>query len=380
MTRVLAGPRRRTSLVILAAVAMLLTALVPPSVDGSSHREAPLISEDPTADNTDLYAWRTDGNTVTIVANFIPLEEPAGGPNFSNFSENVLYEIKVDNTGDARPDVTYQFRFDTKIADSDLFGESFLFNDFPLETTGDPDQLLTQTYTVTRVAGSGGGDDDDDDDRGADGRVGRAPCRRRTSARARRPTTRRSARARSPSSANGGTAFAGPRDDAFFVDLGSIFDLGGLRPFNGAHLIPLAERGRRRRGGRLQHPHDLDPGPDHRSHRHRHGARVREPGRGHRHLGDGQPAEDDRPARRDRSRFRRLGPGLEARQPADQRGHHSGGQEGPYGMPRSRATMASSSSTTRSRRSRGSPTPSTSRSSTRARRTVPTWWPSCSPG
>jgi hypothetical protein len=239
MTRVIAGPRRRTSLVILMAVATLLTALVPSTVVGSSHREAPLISEDPTADNTDLYAWRTDGDTVTIAANFIPLEEPAGGPNFSNFSENVLYEIKVDNTGDARPDVTYQFRFDTKIADSDLFGQSFLFNDFPLEATGDPDQLLTQTYTVTRVSGSGGGDDDDDDGRKWR-KVGTGTV----------PPTNIGPRS-TPSYApirtsaitdltNGGKAFAGPRDDAFFVDLGSIFDLGGLRPFNNAHLLPLA--------------------------------------------------------------------------------------------------------------------------------------------
>ena len=228
MTRVIAGPRRRTFLATLAATAMLVTALIPSVVQGSSHREAPLIGEDPTADNTDLYAWRTDGDTVTIVANYIPLEEPAGGPNFSNFSENVRYEIKIDNTGDARPDVTYRFRFDTETATSDLFGESFLFNDFPLETAGDPDQLLTQTYRVTRVAG------------GATSMVGTGVV----------PPTKIGPRSTPNYAAiresaitelsNGGRAFAGPRDDAFFVDLGSIFDLGGLRPFNGAHLIPRA--------------------------------------------------------------------------------------------------------------------------------------------
>ena len=225
MTRALAGSRRRP-FVILAAAALLVSALVPSVADGSSHREAPLISEDPTADNTDLYAWRTDGDTVTIVANYIPLEEPAGGPNFSNFSDNVLYELKVDNTGDARPDVTYQFRFKTAVADSDLFGSSFLFNDFPLETAGDPDQLLTQTYTVRRVAD------------GRSTRVGTGIV----------PPTNIGPRSTPDYAAiregaiteltNGGKAFAGPRDDAFFVDLGSIFDLGGLRPFNNAHLIP----------------------------------------------------------------------------------------------------------------------------------------------
>ena len=227
MTRVLAGQNRRSILVILAAATLILTALIPSSTDGSSHREAPLIAEDPTADNTDLYAWRTDGDTVTIVANYIPLEEPAGGPNFSNFSENVLYEIKVDNTGDAKPDVTYQFRFDTRTADSDLFGESYLFNDFPLEAAGDEDQLLTQTYTVTRVAGRSsrtvGSGIVPPTDIGPRSTPNYAAIRNSAIAEL----------------TNDGWAFAGPRDDAFFVDLGSIFDLGGLRPFNGAHLLPL---------------------------------------------------------------------------------------------------------------------------------------------
>ena len=227
MTRQIAGTNRRSGSILLAAVALLLSSILPASVGASSHREAPLIAEDPTADNTDLYAWRTDGDTVTIVANYIPLEEPAGGPNFSNFSENVLYQLKIDNTGDATPDVTYQFRFDTRTANSDLFGQSFLFNDFPLETTGDPDQLLTQTYTVTRESG------------GRSRVVGTGIV----------PPTNIGPRSTPNYGAiresaiidlvGGGQAFAGPRDDAFFVDLGSIFDLGGLRPFNQAHLLSL---------------------------------------------------------------------------------------------------------------------------------------------
>lgn len=228
MTRILAGPRRRTMLVVLAAMALALTALIPSTIDGSSHREAPLIAEDPTADNTDLYAWRTEGNTVTIVANYIPLEEPAGGPNFHNFSENVLYEINVDNTGDARSDVTYQFRFDTTIEDSDLFGDSYLYNDFPLEATGDPDQLLTQTYTVTRVSG------------GTASVVGNGTVPPTSIGPRSTPSYGPIRNSAIFDLANGGKVFAGPRDDAFFVDLGSIFDLGGLRPFNGAHLLPLA--------------------------------------------------------------------------------------------------------------------------------------------
>ena len=146
---------RAPLLVILAAIALVTAMLTPISVQASSHREAPMISRDPTADNTDLYAFRSpDGsNTVTLVANFIPLEEPAGGPNFNAFDDNVLYELKVDNTGDARADVTYQFRFKTTYVDSDLFGPSFLFNDFVLESINDADLLVRQTYTVRRVVG-----------------------------------------------------------------------------------------------------------------------------------------------------------------------------------------------------------------------------------
>src|SRR2546422_637299 len=81
----------------------------------SSHREAPTISKDPVADNTDLYAFvdPVDTSKVTILSNFIPLEEPAGGPNFFQFGDDVLYEILIDNNGDGVEDVTYQFRFKT---------------------------------------------------------------------------------------------------------------------------------------------------------------------------------------------------------------------------------------------------------------------------
>ena len=81
----------------------------------SSHREAPEISKDPVADNTDVYAFvdPIDPTKVTLIANYIPFEEPAGGPNFFQFGDDVLYEIKIDNDGDARADVVYQFRFKT---------------------------------------------------------------------------------------------------------------------------------------------------------------------------------------------------------------------------------------------------------------------------
>ena len=83
----------------------------------SSHREAPEISKDPVADNTDTYAFVSPDkpDTVTIISNYIPLEEPAGGPNFFEFGDDVLYEINIDNNGDGQADVTYEFRFTTKI-------------------------------------------------------------------------------------------------------------------------------------------------------------------------------------------------------------------------------------------------------------------------
>jgi uncharacterized protein DUF4331 len=221
---------RSPLLVFLAAVSLLTAWLVPAQVQASSHREAPMISRDPTADNTDLYAFRSpDGsNTVTIVANYIPLEEPAGGPNFNAFDDNVLYALKVDNTGDARPDVTYQFRFKTTYVDSDLFGPSFLFNDFVLETLNDEDLLVRQSYTVRRVIG-------DSSTILGSGMVPPTNIGPRST-----PSYQANIGSGGKINlSNGGKAFAGPRDDPFFVDLGSIFDLGGLRPFNAAHLAAL---------------------------------------------------------------------------------------------------------------------------------------------
>jgi Domain of unknown function (DUF4331) len=220
----------RKMTLVIAIAALIVSVIVPNAIRGSSHREAPLISRDPTADNTDLYAFVSPDkpNTVTIIANYIPLEEPAGGPNFNSFDDNVLYEIKVDNNGDARADLTYQFRFKTSIGQSDLFGPSFLYNDFTIDSPTDPDLLLRQSYSVTRVKN------------GKSTKVGSGvvpPVNVGP-----RSTPNYEAALATPAIArlSGGVkAFAGQRDDAFFVDLGSIFDLGGLRPFNPAHLAPI---------------------------------------------------------------------------------------------------------------------------------------------
>src|ERR1700754_3629318 len=85
-------------------------------LQASSHGEAPLIANDPLADNTDLYAFRSpdDTNTVTIIANYVPLQLPQGGPNYASFGENIRYEIHIENDGTSGDDITYRFTF-TKV-------------------------------------------------------------------------------------------------------------------------------------------------------------------------------------------------------------------------------------------------------------------------
>jgi hypothetical protein len=195
----------------------------------SSHREAPLISGDPAADNTDLYAFVSpdDPSKVTLIANYIPLEEPAGGPNFNLFDPDVRYEIHVDNNGDAVDDVTYQFRFQTKQQSGKDGVSSFLYNSGQVTSLTDPDLLVRQTYSVTRIKG------------GTSSVLGSGQPTVPTNIGPRSTPNYATLAAAGVRSLGTTKSFAGPRDDAFFVDLGSIFDLGGLRPFNGLHLLPL---------------------------------------------------------------------------------------------------------------------------------------------
>src|SRR3954465_154654 len=113
-TRLLAGGA------LLGVVALVGSAA--PSL-ASRHREAPPISQDPVADNTDLYAFRdpVDPSMVDIVANYIGLEQPAGGPNWAKFGDDVRYDIHIDNNGDVKDDIVYQFRFRTFIDNKNTF-------------------------------------------------------------------------------------------------------------------------------------------------------------------------------------------------------------------------------------------------------------------
>jgi hypothetical protein len=194
----------------------------------TSHREAPKISKDPVADNTDLYAFVSPDkpDTATILANYIPLEEPAGGPNFNTFGDDVLYEIIIDNNGDGIEDITYQFRFKTKIGNPD----TFLYNTGPIGSLSDPSWNVKQFYSVTKVVGPK--------------RTGQSAVLGQDL-----PTPPVNIGPRSTPNyvalANeaintlndGSLVFAGQRDEAFYVDLGSIFDLGTLRPVQNFHLI-----------------------------------------------------------------------------------------------------------------------------------------------
>ena len=202
----------------------------------SSHREAPAISQDPVADNADTYAFVSpdDPSTVTIITNYVPLEGPPGGPNFFEFGDDVLYSIYVDNDGDARPEIEFQFRFSTTLQNED----TFLYNTGPIGSLTDPNWNKRQLYSVALIRSSGR---DSDDDRGPGTILGTnlacPPCNigpRST------PNYDALAAAAVHSLPGGISVFAGQRNDGFFVDLGAIFDLGDIRELNMAHLIPMA--------------------------------------------------------------------------------------------------------------------------------------------
>jgi Domain of unknown function (DUF4331) len=201
----------------------------------SSHREAPEISKDPVADSTDLYAFVSPdvAGTVTLIANYIPLEAPGGGPNFYEFGDDVLYEIHIDNDGDGWADITFQFRFTTV----NNIPTSFLYNDGPITALTPPSPASTwnrqQTYSLTRMDHGRGGRRPSSVSLGAG--LLCPPCHigpLSTPDYASLASAAIHAVSAGPYSA---TVFAGQRAEGFYVDLGAVFDLGDLRPFAGDH-------------------------------------------------------------------------------------------------------------------------------------------------
>ncbi len=187
----------------------------------SSHREAPLISQDPLADNTDVYAFVSPErpDRVVLIANFIPLQFPSSGPNFWKFDDNVLYEIMVDNTGDAVEDVTYQFRFTTTVRNPN----TFLYNTGVVTSLDDPDLNVRQSMSVTRVNGPRRS--------GQASLLGQGlnvmPANVGTVSMPDYNGFMLGSGVQTLT--NGARVFAGPRDEGFYVDLGATFDLLQLR-------------------------------------------------------------------------------------------------------------------------------------------------------
>ena len=191
----------------------------------SSHREAPEISADPVADSTDVYAFVSPDrpNTVTLIANYIPLQGPAGGPNFYQFGDDVRYAIHLDTHGQGEANITYEFDFKTDLADPG----TFLYNTGPITSLSSPNWNRKQRYSVTRV-----------DARGRHVLGTGLLCPPCNIGPLSTPDYEKAlARPAVHTLSDGSRVFAGQRAEGFYVDLGSIFDLGNLRPFQNLNVF-----------------------------------------------------------------------------------------------------------------------------------------------
>ena len=218
---------KRTTKKILTITGIVATAITlgiwdsqKSTVEASSHREAPLIANDPLADNTDLYAFRSpdDSNSVTIIANYVPLQLPQGGPNYASFGENVRYEIHVENDGTTGDDITYRFTFTKVNQDPTTFfnirlGQENLKTSYIAEKSINGGAFTTiVTSGVVPPANIG--------PRSISGAAGLNVASYNTLMTGAIATA---------TGGGGETIFCGPTDDPFFVDLGGIFDLGQTR-------------------------------------------------------------------------------------------------------------------------------------------------------
>jgi hypothetical protein len=134
-----------------------LAGLAPGTASASSHREAPGILDDPQYDNTDVYAFNSPdkSNSVTIISNWNPFEEAAGGPNYFPWATDAHYDINIDNNGDAKADLIYRWKFTTsrtpKKSDSFSGNGTFLTNNGQVTSLQDSNLLFRQTYDLTRI-------------------------------------------------------------------------------------------------------------------------------------------------------------------------------------------------------------------------------------
>jgi hypothetical protein len=218
--------RRTTAVLASVAAAAAAGGAITAISSGSSHREAPLSSLDPTGDDTDVYAFTANDapDKLTVVANWIPFEDPAGGPNFYRFDDRAKYYINIDNTGDGRPDVRYRFRFHTKVRNPD----SFLYALPGVSSITDPKLNVLQTYDVWRETYKDG--HEAGNRRIAEG----LPTAPNNVGPKTIPDYAAVAAQANRSLPGGGKVFAGQVDDPFFVDLGSTFDAINIRKGTGA--------------------------------------------------------------------------------------------------------------------------------------------------
>jgi hypothetical protein len=209
--------RRTTVLGAAAAAALAAGSLAVPGVFGSSHREAPKILADPTADNTDVYAFTAPDapHSLTVVANWIPLEDPAGGPYFGKLDPRARYYVKLDNTGDGREDVAYRWQFKQRFRNP----ESFLDAAPTVDSVDDPDINFVQTYDLWK------------DEYGKPGKVVKSrklandvPVAPANTGPKTVPDYAKVQAGAIKALPGGGKTFVGPSDDPFFVDLGAVFD------------------------------------------------------------------------------------------------------------------------------------------------------------
>ncbi|MCC6281940.1 MAG: DUF4331 domain-containing protein [Saprospiraceae bacterium] len=206
-----------------ALLPVLLCALFTTTATASSHREAPLIANDPLADNTDLYAFRSpdDPTTITIIANYIPAELPFGGPNYASFGENILYEIHIDNDASIPGDeIVYRFTFQKVNEDPTTFfnirlGQQNLKTTYTLERSINGGQTFTTIVTNGIVPPPNIGP------RSIESAAGLGT------------TYEDLITGAIKTSSTGEKVFCGPADDPFYVDLGGIFDLGDAPRQNG---------------------------------------------------------------------------------------------------------------------------------------------------
>jgi Domain of unknown function (DUF4331) len=209
--------RRRAVTAALAAagvaIAGSLAGLGPQASVASSHREAPLIASDPAADNTDLYAFVSPERPgyVTFIANWIPFEEPNGGPNFYPFATDAAYNINVDSDGDAKADAVFRWTF--KNVDR-RGGSTFLYNNGPVTSLDDKNLLFKQTYTLESSFHDGPFKTRVSDAPVAPSRVGAASM----------PDYQKLREQATIQLQGGWKLFAGQADDPFFLDL-RVFDL-----------------------------------------------------------------------------------------------------------------------------------------------------------